>query len=143
MKFSFTLILALAAGMSGCQSPSQYVWPRITGRVVDEQTHQPLRGVRVSRASDARPAGETAQGGAKAEHKASVRTGADGCFVLQSERYLAFLQELQWYSVQLSFAYPGYETLTRKYTLADSTNTLAGEPLVETGDVRLRPVPRQ
>lgn len=93
---SALLWVPLALCLAGCQtnSPSQYVSPRVTGRVLDAQTHQPVADVQVSRVSaneDLR-ALDVPKGGQAMETAPAVRTGADGTFVLDSERSLTFFR---------------------------------------------------
>jgi hypothetical protein len=130
----------LAVG-TGCESPSQYVSPRITGRVVDEQTGQPIAKVRVQRWSGAAPVGsmDPKKGAQNLDQEPHVFTDPDGAFVLQSERSVAFFRQLGWYPVTLSFAHPKYEPMTFSYAEAAATNLPSGEPLVKTGDTRLKP----
>jgi len=144
-KFVLFPVSALAALLqAGCQtsSPSQYISPRVTGRVLDGQTHQPVAGVQVKRVT----AGENLQGidtprGGKAmEKNPAVRTGADGTFVLDSERALTFFRRGGWYSVTLSFQHPDYERFLTTYTLKDATTTPEGEPLVKAKDILLFPL---
>ena len=68
-----------------------------------------------------------------------VTTGADGHFDLDSVRDIAFFRRLKWTSVTLSFRHRGYDGLVTNYSATISSNTPSGEPLVETGDVHLRP----
>ena len=135
------LCLLLAAG-TGCESPSKYVSPRITGRVLDEQTGQPIPKVRVQRWSSASRVGsmDTKKGAQSLDQTPHVFTGADGRFVLQSERTVAFVREVGWYPVTLSFAHAKYEAAILSYAEAPATNLPSGEPLVQTGVTRLRPL---
>ena len=137
--FASLCALVVAMACAGCHSPSQYSSPRIVGRVVDERTQQPIKGVNVRRGSDAARPMEPPKGGERMVQPPPVYTGADGEFVLQSARALAFIRRLQWYSVTLTFSHPGYERATRSYSLSDSTNTAGGEPLIQTGDITLTP----
>jgi hypothetical protein len=136
-------ILLLAFGQVGCKSysPSSYISPRVTGRVLDQMTRQPINHVEVRRvtASESDRAENTAKGGQALSQSPGVRTGADGTFVLESVRDLAFLIKTGWYSVSVSFARAGYQPLTATYTLGSSTNTAKGEPLVNAGDILLVP----
>jgi len=141
IRFAWTSVVALAAASAGCQSPSQYVSPRVEGRVVDEQTQQPIQGVSVRRGSDMPQSMEQPRGAQKLVQPPPIYSGADGRFVLGSARDLAFIRRLHWYSVTLSFSHSGYEPLTRTYSLNDSTNTTAGEPLIQAGDIPLSPSP--
>ena len=128
----------------GCKSssPSQYTSPRITGRVLDAQTQQPIEGVQVRRLTPQDPNVDQAiKGGQRVEQTPAIRTGRDGTFVLVSERNLVLFQRLGWYSVTLALTHPRYERLTTEFTLANATNTPTGEPLVRAGDIRLQPKP--
>jgi hypothetical protein len=135
----------VAFAWAGCKSPSpsQYSSPRITGRVVDAQTRQPIAGVQVRRLTpDQDPNVDQAiKGGQRVEQTRAVRTSGDGTFVLVSQRNLALFQRLGWYSVTIAFSHPRYERLTTEFTLANATNTPTGEPLVQAGDIRLQPKP--
>ena len=137
------LPVVAACVLTGCRSssPSQYISPRITGRVLDAQTLQPIAGVRVRRLTPNQDPGvdQAIKGGQVIENPASVRTGSDGGFILTSEKSLALFQKLGWYSVSLAFTYPNYEALTAEFTLVNATNTPTGEPLVRAGDLHLQP----
>ncbi len=137
----FALIAALALGCK-TESVSQYIAPRVEGRVLDARSGQPLRNVKVQRISpgDTYRESEPSKGAALLQTPPAVRSGADGRFILQSERDFAVVFKRGWYSITLSFQLPSYETLTKNYTLADSTNTPAGEPLILTGDIPLNPL---
>jgi len=133
--------VAAALLLAGCSSlsPANYVSPRVTGRVVDAQTHQPLPGVMVKRLTSDTTTAQPAMtgGGHLLQNASAVRTGKDGLFVVPSMRALGPLGGTGWSSVSLAFDLRGYETLTRSYNLAQSTNTLSVEPLVEAGEVPL------
>jgi hypothetical protein len=134
------LILAVSAVGAGCHSPSQYSSPRVTGRVLDEQTRQPIKDVQVRRVWDTTPAMAPPKGAETLKQAPSVFTDADGSFVVESVRDLAFLQRLQWYSVSLSFTHRGYEQLMKTYPLSSSTNRPSGEPVVPAGEILLKPL---
>ena len=140
----FAFATALLIGFSGCHSPSQYVSPRVVGRVVDEETEKPIAGVQVSRRPKRRSSVEPPKGAELLKEIPPVTTSADGQFSLDSVRDIAFFRRLRWTSVSLSFRHRGYESLVTNYsaTIA-TTNTPKGEPLVEAGDVRLRPRPKE
>lgn len=139
--------LALASiglAIVGCQSasPSRYSSPRITGRVLNAQTQQPISGVQVRRVTPQDPnVDQTVKGGQSLEQSAAVRTDSDGRFVLVSQKILTVFSRLGWYSVSVVFTHPNYERLTTEYTLLNATNTPSGEPLVRAGDIRLQPKP--
>jgi hypothetical protein len=138
--------LAVAWAMAGCSSgsPSRFVAPRMTGRTLDAQTHQPIAGVRVRRgeAAPSSKTGDLPRASDVVEKGAVERTDRDGRFVLGSVRELSVFRRFGWYSVDLSFEHANYQRLTTNYTLASSTNTPAGEPVVHTGDILLQPNPR-
>lgn len=144
-KPSFISIGLLAVlFVAGCQtnSPSHYISPRVTGRVLDAQTHQPLAGVQVQRvsANENLQDMETPRGGKAIEKAPPIRTGADGSYVLDSERALTFFQKAGWYSVTLSFQHAKYEPFVTTYTITDATPTPGGEPLVKAKDILLIPL---
>jgi hypothetical protein len=137
---SSRLATIVVLAWTGCHSPSQYTSPRVTGRVLNEQTQQPIQAVQVRRSADKPTSHEAPKGAQLLVQAPSVLTEANGSFALKSERALAFLWHIRWYSVTVSFTHPGYEALTRTFSLANSTNSPTGEPLVEAGDVLLRPL---
>jgi hypothetical protein len=136
-------LLILVCALAGCQSgsPAPYVAPRVTGRVLDARTRQPVAHVEVSRVTpgqDIDP-GNPPHGGQVMEQAPAVRTGPDGAFVLHSVRDLTPFRRYGWFSVTLNFQHAAYQPLTTNYTLANSTNTASGEPVVNTGDILLQP----
>jgi hypothetical protein len=142
-QWTATGVVSIAFGLvvAGCSSvsPSQYVSPRVTGRVVDADTHQPIQGAQVRRA-DAAPRARsdaTAHGGAGLDDANAVRTDGEGRFVIPSARVLGPFGSAGWYSVAISFERSGYSSVVNTYTLGNSTNTPAGEPWVDAGDVLL------
>jgi hypothetical protein len=147
MRFSKCINRAFASAIAvlaivGCQSasPSRYSSPRITGRVLDARTQQPISGVQVRRVTPQDPnVDQTVKGGQSLEQSAAVRTDSDGRFVLVSQKNLTLFSRLGWYSVSVAFTHPHYERLTTEYTLLNATNTPSGEPLVRAGDIRLQP----
>jgi hypothetical protein len=139
-----TIATVVAGFLVGCQSPSQYTSPRIEGCVLDAETGEPLREVQVRRAEDVpdpRPL-DPPKGATALKSVLSARSRVDGTFVLASQRELDFLPRARWYSITLSFEHPGYLRRTAIYTLAQSTNTPSGEPLVEAGEVLMDRIPK-
>lgn len=137
----------LAAGLLlGCQSysPTPYVSPRVTGRLVDASTREPIPRVEVRRlsAGDLPPSGEPAKGAQLLGQDKAIRSGPDGRFVLESVRDLTLLRHVSWYDVTVSFEHPGYDRLVTNYRPAQATNTAKGEPVVDAGDIALKPVER-
>jgi hypothetical protein len=132
------LVFGVTMACSGCHSPSQYTSPRVTGRVLDEETKRPIKGVQVRRTSDAPRPMEPPKGSEIMMQEPSVFTRDDGTFTLQSQRDLSFLRQLEWFSVSLSFNHPDYVPLKKTFSSTSVTNKSPGEPLVETGDVLLK-----
>lgn len=131
--------------LAGCQSSpvlnSQYISPRVTGRVLDAVTSQPIRNVSIRRlVSDQNPApSASAKGGQSLERVPTLRTGADGRFDLSSERDLTLFRQAGWYAVTVAFTRAGYERLTTNYTLASAVVAPSGEPVVNAGNILLQP----
>jgi hypothetical protein len=138
------VMIAWLSGGCKSTSPSQYIAPRVEGRVLDSQTHQPIKDVRVRRlaADDNDRAEEPRKGGELLKKAPAVRTAADGTFVLESVRDIALLQEIGWYSLSLTFEHPAYDRFFTNYTLANATYTVTGEPLIKTGDILMTPQTR-
>jgi hypothetical protein len=139
------LALCLAAfALVGCQSMpfSPFVSPRVTGRVLAADTGQPLADVVIK--SGARASGHSSamppKGGELLMAKAPARTGDDGRFTLATERVLTPFHGLNWFSVQLLFERGGYERFRTNYSRLNLiTNAPGGEPLLNAGDILLRP----
>ena len=128
-------------GAGGCQSPSQYTSPRVTGRVLDAKSREPLKNVRVQRAP-ANPNADTTvdqarKAGQMMEQPSVFTTPADGTFVVESVRDLVFFHKAEWYSVKVSFECPGYYGIVTNFSVATSTQMPNGEPLVRAGDILL------
>jgi hypothetical protein len=136
------LALALAA-ITGCQSTgAEYISPRVEGRVLDAQTHQPLSRVHVLRT----PAGSQVYDNPYQLHRGEQRmgaplpayTGKNGRFVIDSEKALVLFAQVNWFSIDLTFEHSGYEQFVTNYTLVSATNLPSGEPLIRTGDILLQ-----
>jgi hypothetical protein len=138
------LLAPVCAALVGCMSggPSEYVSPRVTGRVLAADTRQPLANVTVRRVKTGQPAtvGEMGHGAQVLESDPTVRTDRQGCFVLPSVREVALLKHHGWYAVTLSFEHARYAVSQAEYTLGHSTNTPSGEPWVQAGDILLHPL---
>ena len=138
------LFILLGLILTGCKSssPAPYVSPKVTGRVIDAQTRQPIKGVKVQRLiPDQEPNVLTPVKGGQVLAKApAVRTAADGSFVLTSQRSLLPLHRGGWYSVSLAFEYPEYARFVTNYSLRDAVKTPNGEPLVQAGDIPLQKI---
>jgi hypothetical protein len=141
-----TLVLALAIlslspfFLRGCQSsPALYVAPRITGRVLDAHSGQPLAQVTVRRLGEEQNLSrmEPRHGGQALQQSPAVRTDAQGAFVLESARALTPFRNTGWYVVYVAFEVEGYQSKVIEYSLANVTNNFKGEPVVNAGDIRL------
>ena len=137
----FGVLIPLCA-LLGCKSysPSQTISPKVVGRVVDAQTGQPVKDVKVLRnpGSREKAAPEPRNGAQVLSQPPVVRTGADGIFVLESVKQLAVFRTVGWYGLTLSFEHPAYHRFTTNYTQA-SVSTNASEAVVHTGDIKLIP----
>jgi hypothetical protein len=138
------LMLLLAAFLNGCQwvGFNSHVTPQVSGRVLDAETHQPLAGVKVLRVMHGRvvnPAGPE-HGAELMQQSRPVATDPRGAFVFQSRSYFTFLNEANGWSLKLSFQHAGYAARQTNLSTADvKTNLLDGTPLVEVGDILLKP----
>ena len=142
----FWLLLA-AIALTGCKSVSvsNYISPRVTGRVLAADTGQPIANVKVKRVNPTANQNydDPAKGGQKVESAGGVRTDRQGRFILDAERALTLFQQQIWFSVTVSFQHEGYATLRTNFTAGHTTtNAPDGAPVVNAGDIRLRPASR-
>lgn len=134
----------LTVALTGCQSDNynHYTAPEITGRVLAADTHQPLANVHVLRGGpkdNFEPFGPS-NGGKLLIQPAPVLTDADGRFVLDSKSVFALFRSASWWSAPVTYQRAGYDTFSTNYTAANVvSNTLAGPPVVDAGDVLLTP----
>jgi hypothetical protein len=137
--------LAAAVVAGGCKglTSAQYVSPRIEGRVVDSDSHEPIKDVQVRRVGSGNSSGvsDPPKGATRLETAPAIRTDEAGRFVLDSEKDIAVFGSIGWYSVTISLKHAAYEDLTETYTLENATNNASGEPVVKAGDILLRRVP--
>jgi hypothetical protein len=132
--------------LAGCQtSPvlnSQYISPRVTGRVLDAATSQPVRNVSIRRLTPGynEVTGAPGAGDRTLERAAAIRTDREGRFDLASERDLTLFRRADWYSVTLAFTHKGYERLVTNYTLTRAVVASNGEPVVNAGTLLLQPL---
>jgi hypothetical protein len=141
---TFSLLVLVLAG---CQSGdyNHYTSPEVTGRVLAEDTHQPIAHVRVHRSSannNFEPFGPP-KGGELLIRPAPALTDDHGRFVLDSKSVLALFRHPGWWTVPVTFQHSGYQTFQTNYTASSLvTNTSAGPPIVDAGDVLLQPMAR-
>jgi hypothetical protein len=138
------LLLVPVCMLAGCKthSASQYISPRVEGRVIDKSTRQPIADVTIQRVTPDQeiPPMDPVKGSQLMEKKPAIRSAGDGTFVLDSVRDVALFRKLDWFSVSLSFEHPGYESLTTRYSYTNATNSPSGEPVVHAGDILLSPL---
>ena len=139
-------LLGAACVFGGCQSSpvlnSQYISPRVKGRVLDAATSQPIRNVSIRRLAPGQTetVSQPSAGDQTLEGSPAVRTDRDGRFDLASERDLTLFRRAGWYSVTLGFTHKGYERFVTNYTLAGAEVAPSGEPVVNAGNILLQPV---
>jgi hypothetical protein len=142
MKRLFALGL-ITLMLAGCESMSlsPYVSPRVTGRVVAADTHQPLADVKVITGKPEDVRGNVPpKGGQVMQRTSPAETDSDGRFVLESERVLSPFGGSGWFSVTLTFERAGYERFLTNYSRLNlRTNTWNGEPVLDAGDIALQP----
>lgn len=137
------LLGIIGAVLVGCKSrsASHYVSPRVIGRVLDAETHQPLAGVEVQRVVPDYEAGSMDQvrGGEVLARPQPLRTSAEGTFDLDSQKSVAFFRQIAWFTAEISFARRGYETFITNYTPVNAVFLPSGESVIHAGDIWLTP----
>jgi hypothetical protein len=137
--------LALALFLTGCKgwSLSQCVSPRVTGRVLDSETRQPLERVEVHRVIQSLPSNNTPpKGGQKLQNTPRiVLTGADGSFTLDAIYSVAAFQVFSWSSVDVHFRCSGYLALTTNLVNSVESSDSGGGPSLNAGDILLHRKP--
>lgn len=136
-------LLFVTIVLTGCRSGKfgSYVSPRVTGRVLDQKTHEPLADVKVVRITggQTQTPPDQLKGAEALKQPLTVRTGVDGEFVLKSEKVLALFRHPSWYSVTVAFQRAGYGSWQTNYTIHDvSGHTAEGAPVVDAGSILLR-----
>ena len=140
--FKFIAFVLLALVLAGCASWrfGPYVSPQVTGRVLAADTREPVTGVTVSRGRGEQPLEWPPKGAELLMRKAPTRTDRDGRFELASEQILALISWGGWSTVRLTFQCAGYERFRTNYSARAPSFSQAGEPLVNVGDVVIKPV---
>jgi hypothetical protein len=140
-----TALLVAACVLAGCQSSpvlnSQYISPRVEGRVLDAATSQPIRNVSIRRLAPGQTevVSPPAVGDRTLQRSPAIRTDRDGRFELDSERDLTLFRRTGWYSVTLAFTHKGYEQLVTNFTLVNAVVSSNSEPVVNAGNILLQP----
>jgi hypothetical protein len=141
------MLLGVSLMLAACQSwpvlNSQYISPRVKGRVLDTATRQPISNVSIRRVVPGQRTGPVNTQGAgdrSLEEPPPVRTDAAGAFDLDSERDLTLVRRSGWYSVSLAFTRRGYERFVTNFTLRDAVIASNGEPVVSAGIILLQPL---
>jgi hypothetical protein len=137
---ALALFIAVAWILAGCKSssPSPYVSPRVTGRVVDAQTRQPIKGVMILLPEQQPNALDGVKGGHALAGASTLRTALDGSFELASARTLSPFRRGGWYSVTLAFEHSEYTPFVTNYSLQHAVISPKGEPVVNAGDIGLK-----
>jgi hypothetical protein len=140
------LLAAALFSWSGCKSSeilgTRYVSPRVSGRVLDDRTQEPVAGARVywQRSDLTDRTDEPPRGAEGLKRESGVRADRSGRFILPAQKDLFLLGGGGWYSLNLSFDCTGYARFVTNLTPAAATMTPQGAPAVEVGDIRLRPL---
>jgi len=137
----FVLLIA-AIGLTSCKSsPTRYVFPRVTGTVLDSQTRKPIENARVKRLGTSQQMDPNIppKGGEQMVQPSAVFTDKEGRFVLESIRDLTVFRKVGWYVITLSFDASGHQGMVTNFTPANATYTPKGEPVVDAGDILLVP----
>ncbi len=130
----------------GCKSRplGPCVSPRVTGRVLAADTHQPLPDVLVTRggAGERPTAGGSPKGSELLMRRGPARTDREGKFELKSERVLSLIPIRSWASVDLSLERAGYRRLQTNLSLTafGLTNAPGTGDWVQAGDILLSPI---
>ena len=146
MKKVYVLGLALLT-WGGCQTRplSHDVSPRVIGRVVAADTGRPLAGVQVINYAQPEDydSASPPKGGQLLKRKPIARTDSEGRFIFAREQVLTPFGGSGWFSLQLFINQAGYERFLTNYSYLNlGTNTWKGQPVLDTGDIRLQPAAR-
>ena len=138
--------LGLAITLMGCESASlphqEYDAPRITGRVVDGVTGQPIPDAAVRRGPlpQAKPVTYGDARGKNPSGAVLVVTDRDGRFVLPSSKSFFLIGSGHGFSTTVNVSGPGYDSLQTNFAkIKYSTDHDRSEPLIEAGALPLQP----
>ena len=136
------LFTAVVGCSSGGGLHSAYIVPRIEGRVIDVDTQLPIRRVVVLRNPQATVAGndDYLSAGEIQQKQHSIYSGKDGVFKVPSKKDLEIGSDKTWNSVTLKFTHPGYHMFSTNFVHSGGSSE-EGEPVLQTGDIVLRPLP--
>ena len=145
------MLCVTVALLAGCASSpvltTEYISPRVTGRVLDAETHQPIANARVrkilnpNQVMDA-TVDQAPKGGQALQNMQAVgtRTDREGRFMLSSQRDMSIVRHGGWSEVTLALSRDGYAKLTTNYTLMQANLSPDGQPEVNAGDILLKPL---
>lgn len=141
-------LLLLTVALAGCSSigHSYYSSPRVTGRVLAAETHQPLPDAIVKRVVNYPTDGEDTapKGGQLLIRFDGVRSDAHGRFALDAVKVATLFRRGGWQSVTVSFACNGYESFQTNFTPAQIEERSPEDvPVVEAGDISLKLKPHE
>jgi hypothetical protein len=140
----FAAFLFAGIIFTGCAANnfSHYTSPEITGRVLAADTHQPLANVRVQRpgVTDVFAPFGPPKGATVLMQPVPAYTDAQGRFALDSQSTFSIFRGAGWWSAPVMYEHSGYETFSTNYTAVNvTTNSPAGAPIVDAGDILLEP----
>jgi hypothetical protein len=106
--------------------------------VLAADSDQPVADVKVIR-GNSQISSHTPKGAELLMRRSPAQTDREGRFVIPSERVLTLVRGAGWNQLPLTFEAAGYDRLRTNFSLSQATNSPAGEPVLETGDIRLSP----
>jgi hypothetical protein len=138
------LLLVAVAGLAGCHSVGLFdsTTPRLTGRVLNADTGQPLSGVKIVRLLPGQSpnTGSPPYGAQLLLQGRPVLSAADGSFAVSGTKYMTFLKPPGQWSARLMLQATHNDMQVTNFTAADAAVNSATNPRVmNVGDVRLLP----
>jgi hypothetical protein len=136
------VLAGLAMLLVGCESfvAQGYVSPRVTGRVLNAATREPLWNASVRRLSNTDNLGNYSsmppRGGEMLMATGVARTDRNGNFTLAAEQVALGVVSI--ISMEFEFRCAGYQTLITNFPSSLITNTVSkGPPTIHAGDILL------